>query len=85
MAEAMTDEFINNCIAAAAGFALLFVGVPDVQMMEALYQVRANVQAELAETFGPDVAAAVAQAFVAAVVGRRREMDAAGAMPRILN
>jgi hypothetical protein len=35
--------------------------------------------------FGADVAALIAQAFVAAVVGRRREIEAAGATQRVLN
>jgi len=64
--------------------ALLFVGVPDMAMMAALHQVRTNLEAELAQTFGPDAASTIAAAFVAAVVGHRREIDGA-AMRRVLN
>jgi hypothetical protein len=46
-------------------------------MLLKLNNVRANVEIGLSETFGPDVAAAMAQTFVKAVVGRRREIDGA--------
>ncbi len=75
MADVMTDEFIDSCLAAAAGVALFLVGVPDLEMMGVFYQVRATLEAELSETFGADVATAVAQAFVAAVAARRRELE----------
>jgi hypothetical protein len=71
MAELMTDRDIEECVAAAADLALFFVGSPENGMLLSLYQVRANLEAELAETFGPDVADAVAQAFVATAVGVR--------------
>jgi hypothetical protein len=44
-----------------------------------------RIEAEFAESFGPDVGTAVAQAFVAAVAGHHREIEAAGAKPRTLN
>jgi hypothetical protein len=50
-----------------------------------LYDVRSNLQEQLAQTFGPDVAAAIAGAFVATVARRRREIEAAGATARVLN
>jgi hypothetical protein len=80
---AMTDEFIESAVAAAAGLALLFVGVPDVEMMRALHVVRAAVQANLAKTFGADIATVIAETFVATVVRRRREID--DAPSRVLN
>ena len=44
-------------------------------MLAALHQTRANLEAELAKPFGPDIAAQMAEAFVAAVVGRKREIE----------
>jgi hypothetical protein len=81
----MEDDFIDRSVAAAADLALFFVGVPENEMLLSLYHVRANLEVELAEAFGPEVAALVAQAFVAAVVGRCREIEAAGAAGRVLN
>jgi hypothetical protein len=81
----MTDEFIDSAVAAAAGLALLFVGVPDVEMMRALHEVRAAVQANLAEAFGADIATVIAETFVATVVRRRREIEPAGGEARMLN
>jgi hypothetical protein len=70
-------EFVTRCVDAAADLALLFVGEPEEKMLATLQQTRANLEAELSESFGPDMAAAVAQAFVKAVIGRRREIEAA--------
>jgi len=81
----MKQEFIDRCVAWAADLALFFAGVPENKMMVELCQVRANLEIGLAETFGPDVAAAIAEAFVAAVAGHRREIDAAGTVPRVMN
>jgi hypothetical protein len=81
----VTQNFIDRCVASASDLALAFTGVPDEAMLAQLYQVRANLETELAETFGAEVAAQMAQAFVAAVIGRKREIDAAGEMPRVVN
>jgi hypothetical protein len=75
----------GRSVAAAADLALFFVGTPDEAMMHSLYDVRSNLQEQLAQTFGPDVAAAIAGAFVATVARRRREIEAAGATARVLN
>jgi hypothetical protein len=46
--------------------------------------MRSNLALDLAETFGPKVAAELARGFVAAVVGRRQEIEAeAAALPRV--
>jgi hypothetical protein len=76
------QEFIDRCVSAAADLALFYAGTPDEAMMVSLHQVRSNVEAGLAEPFGPDVAAQMAEAFVAAVIGRKREIDAAGGSSR---
>ena len=84
-ADLMTDEFIDGCVATAADLALFFCGVSDLEMIGALYQLRADFQAELAQKFGSEVSALIAEALVATVVGRRREIEAGGATPRVLN
>ena len=81
----MTQEFIDRCVAAAADLALFFVGAPDEQMLASLRQTRTNLETELSETFGAEVAAAIAEAFVATVIHHRRELEAAGETPRVLN
>jgi hypothetical protein len=81
----MTQEFIDRAAVAAADLALLFVGVPDQEMLHSLAQVRSNVAAGLAECFAPKIASLIAEAFVAAVVGHRREIEAAGTTARVVN
>jgi hypothetical protein len=79
-------EFAERCTAAAADMALFFVGAPEEKMLASLHQTRINLEADLAETFGADVAAAIAEAFVATVVRHRREIEAAGgATPVLIN
>ncbi|SIO50142.1 hypothetical protein SAMN05443247_06644 [Bradyrhizobium erythrophlei] len=78
-------EFVQRCVAAANELALLYVGEPEEKMLAALHQARANLEAKLAELFGPDVAAMMAEAFVAAVIGRKREIEAAGDTTPVLN
>jgi hypothetical protein len=79
----MTPErFVSRYVAAAADLALFFVGEPEEKMLATLHQTRTNLEAKLAEPFGPDMAAQIAAAFVKAVIGRKREIDAAGEMPR---
>jgi K+-sensing histidine kinase KdpD len=78
-------EFAERCAAAAADLALFFVGAPDEQMLASLQQTRINLETELSETFGAEVATAIAQAFVATVIRHRREIEAAGETPSVLN
>jgi hypothetical protein len=55
-------------------------------MLASLHQTRTNLETELTEMFGADVAAAIAAAFVATVIRHRRELEAAGdTTPRVLN
>ena len=81
----LTDRDIDDCVAAAADVALLFVGTPEDVMLGALYQMRADLEAGLSEAFGADVAAMIAQSFVATVIRHRREIEAAGETSRVLN
>jgi hypothetical protein len=84
MTDVMTDEFIKNTVAMAAGYATWFAGVPDAEVMPRLDAARAHMTAELAEKFGAEAAAAVAQAFVVAVLRQKRHLEAAGEPPRAM-
>ena len=81
----MTQDFIERCVAAAADLALYFVGASEDEMLASLHQTRTNLETDLAETFGAEVATAIAQAFVATVIRHRREIEAAAETPRVLN
>jgi hypothetical protein len=81
----VTQAFINRSVAAAADLALFFVGTPDEAMMESLRDVRSNLETQLSEKLGADVAALFAQAFVVAVVGHRGKIEAAGGTSRVAN
>jgi hypothetical protein len=70
-------DFIDQCVAAAADMSLRFVGTDDEQMVAALADVRENLKAQLAPTLGIEVGYTVAEAFVACVAGRKREIEAA--------
>jgi hypothetical protein len=87
MAEAvMTDEWINDMVQTAGSVAAFYAGVSEDEMMAAVFDICADLEAGLAEKFGPDVALKIAQAFSTAVLRRRRELEAGGATPpRVLN
>jgi hypothetical protein len=71
----MTPQmFAERCAAAAADLALIYAGEPEEKMLAALSQTRRNLAAELTETFGAEAAAMFADRFVAAIVGRRRQL-----------
>jgi hypothetical protein len=74
--DASFEAFTAQCADAAADLALFFVGAPEHEMMLQLEQVQSNLAAELADTFGVEVAAEFARRFVTAVAGRRREIEA---------
>jgi hypothetical protein len=73
----MSDEFAQRCAKSAGDLALLFAGEPDEKMLVALSQSRQNLTEQLAESFGAEVAALIAQAFVTAVIGRKAELEKA--------
>jgi hypothetical protein len=50
-------------------------------MLASLHQTRTNLEAELTATLGSDLAAAIAEKFVAAVAGRRRKIENAAGAP----
>jgi hypothetical protein len=78
-------EFVRRLRDQATNLALFFVGEPEEKMLAALEQTRRNLEAEIATILGADQAAVIADGFVGAVVGHRRELEAAGETPRALN
>ena len=83
MAEVMSDQFIEDCLTAAASLGLFYIGVPDEEMIAALYDIEANLEDRL-QPFGADVAALISEAFCATVIRRRRELEAGGEMPPVV-
>jgi hypothetical protein len=69
------ERFIQRVTASASMLAEFFANEPDEDnVIAALSETKANLTAELAETFGAEGAALFADRFVATVVGRRREL-----------
>jgi hypothetical protein len=58
----------------AASLALFFLNEPE-EMLAALERTRNNLEAEIATILGAELAAAIAEAFVGAVAGHRRELE----------
>jgi hypothetical protein len=52
----MTDEFINDMVESAGNLGQFFVGVPEEEMIAALYDLEADLEAQL-QPLGADVAA----------------------------
>jgi hypothetical protein len=75
VAAVMSDEFINDLVAAADTVAQFYTGMPATDMMLSLYNVRGIVEAQLEAQLGSDVAAMISEAFVATVARRRRELE----------
>jgi hypothetical protein len=73
--------FVNRLRDEAANLALFFVGEPEEKMLAALEHTRCNLQTEITPILGAERAAVIATGFVRAVVGCRREIEAAGEMP----
>ncbi len=70
------QRFIERCADAVRDLSLFFVGAPDAEITAALDQTRANLEADLTETVGGEVAAQIAEAFTKAVIGRKHELEA---------
>jgi hypothetical protein len=77
--------FVSRLRDEAANLALFFAGEPEEKMLAALEQTRRNLEAEITTLLGAEMAGQIAEAFVVAVVGQRREIEAAGEMPRASN
>ena len=74
MAEVMSDTWIEDMVAAAAGLGLFYVGVPEDEMVLSLYDTESDLEAAL-QPFGADVAALIAETFCATVIRRKRELE----------
>ena len=70
----LTDPEIDQFVTAAADMALMFAGVPEQEMLCALYDVREGMKAEMRKNLAEDVAEFIAAAFCATVILRRREI-----------
>ena len=80
------EEFTQRSVQSAADLALFFVGASDQAIKESLLELQSTLEAQLAEPFGPEIGAAMAREFVAAVAGRRREIEeVSNATSRVLN
>ena len=77
----MAETFGHAFSAVAAGLASFYVGVEEGEMLRSLYEICAEFETELAEKFGPDAAAMIVQAFAAAVIRHREEIEAQGGEP----
>jgi hypothetical protein len=66
--------FVKRVTGSIEDLAMFFVNEPEEKVLAALSQTRENLTAELAETFGAEVAAQFAAKFVETVIGRRREL-----------
>lgn len=67
-------EFAERCTSAAADLAKLYASELDEKMFASLHQIRENLAHQLSEIFGAQEASLIAEAFVAAVASRRREL-----------
>jgi hypothetical protein len=83
--DAMTDEWIAEMVATAGCLGQSFVGVPEDEMMTALYRLEADFENGL-QQLGADAASTIAESFIATIIRVRREIEAAGdATPVVLN
>jgi hypothetical protein len=69
------DKFIADQMLQTAGYAALFAGMSEEEMLVALYHVREMKRFELAETLEPDVAQFVADAFVSCISQAKAEIE----------
>lgn len=68
--------FVASCVRSAADLALGLAGEDDHEVEATLDKTRANLAEKLTAEFGAENAALLADAFVAAVRGRRAEINA---------
>lgn len=68
------EQFVQRVTESASALAEFFANETEEKMMAVLSDTRENLTADLAETFGAEVAALFAAKFVETVIGRRREL-----------
>lgn len=78
-------QFARQLTDSVAELSLALAGEHDAQVNAVLEQMRSRLAKKLTSQIGGKAATELADAFVAAVVGHRREIEAAGEMPRALN
>ena len=76
-------ELINCLRDEAANLALFFLNEPEAKVLAALQQTRRNLEAEITPILGAEMAGQIAEAFVGAVAGHKRELEAGGVMSRV--
>jgi len=85
----MTEaELVQRWIAAADEVALAFAYEPDEKVDASLARMRKNLNAEFLRVFpnaDPETMTAGVDCIVVAIQKRRHELEADGAMPRVLN
>jgi hypothetical protein len=87
----MTEEeskLVQRWIAAADDVALAFAHEPDEKVDASLARMRRNLNAEFLRVFPsapPETMAAGVDCIIAEIQKRRREIEAAGATPRVMN
>jgi hypothetical protein len=83
-----TEELADRWMTAVNDLALLFAHEPADKVEASLAQVRQNLNVDFCALF-PTAPAAILAAGVASIITeilkRRREIEAAGAMPPVLN
>jgi hypothetical protein len=68
---------IDRCAAAAADLALLFVGASRERMLQELAAVRERMKVKLAVSYSAEIAALIAESFVATVAKCKIEIEKA--------
>ena len=75
--DCLDPEFVDRCVASAADMALLFVGASQERMLHELLAVRERMRDKLAQTYPTEIAALIAQFFVATVARCKVEIERA--------
>jgi hypothetical protein len=72
----MDDALIAELVSEAGATAMAFVGMPEQQMLAALYDIREAMKVRLAPILPVDVATLAAEAFVFAIAKCRAALEA---------
>jgi hypothetical protein len=82
------ELLLERWLVAADGLALLFAHEPDEKVEAALARMHRNLSAEFCTLFpsaDPATIAAGVDSIITEILKRRREIESAGATPRVLN
>ena len=78
-------QFARQLKDSVAELSLALAGENYSNVQATLEQTRINIAKKLTKELGAEAATELADVFVAAVAGHRRAIEAADAMPRVLN